>query len=118
MRKFFSSIFNRKEKVRVTDLNFEEFENRMKNENDAVVIDVRTLGEYSSGRIPNSLHLDVSNPNFLIEINKLDQNKDYLLYCQSGSRSYYAGKAMLKNGFKSVSHLTYGISQWRGQIEY
>ena len=93
------------------------FSEKFESDNDGVLIDVRTPMEFNRGHIPNSLLIDISNPAFPDEINKLDRYKNYYIYCRSGNRSYHAGKFMLSKGFKHVCHLAPGIIGWNGPIE-
>ena len=52
-----------------------------------VIIDVRTPEEYASGHIEKAINLDYYSETFKDELNKLDKNKTYLIYCRSGRRS-------------------------------
>lgn len=84
------------------------------NENNAhfVILDVRTPDEFSQGRLKNSMNLDLYNPSFAIELNKLDKNKTYLVYCRSGRRSASAATQMEVLGFSKVSNMLGGMTQW------
>ena len=99
------------------NLDAETFREMLTKDTDAVLIDVRTLWENNQSRIPNSLLIDINNPVFAEEIDKLDKNKNYFLYCRSGSRSYYACAYMMKIGFKNVYNLKPGIIGWKGEVE-
>lgn len=101
----------------VINLSPETFKEKTENDENAVIIDVRTQYEYKMGHIPNSNLIDIMNPAFLQEIEKLDKNKNYYLYCRSGNRSYHAGMAMLQMGFGNVSHLQNGIIDWYEPLE-
>ena len=89
----------------------------MKSDDDAVLIDVRTKGEHDEVRIPNSKLIDIMSPAFIEEIEKLDKDKSYYLYCRSGNRSYHAGRAMIQKGFSKVYNLEPGIIGWMGDTE-
>ncbi len=102
---------------KVLNLDSSTFSEKLKNDPDAVLIDVRTKGEFLSGHIPNSKLIDLMNPLFLQEIEKLDKTKNYYLYCRSGNRSYHAGMAMLRMGFNKVYNLQSGILEWYEQLE-
>jgi phage shock protein E len=82
-----------------------------------LLIDVRTPEEYTQGHIPGSKLIDVLNPSFVSEINKLDKEKGYMVYCKSGSRSANAAEIMMKNGFKKVYHMDGGFDDWQGPVE-
>ena len=46
------------------------------------ILDVRTLEEFEISRIPDSKNIDFYNPqNFMQEIEKLDKNNSYYIYC-------------------------------------
>ena len=105
------------EKLNFGNLDAEAFNEMLMKDPDAILIDVRTLGENSLSRIPKSNLIDINNPSFAEEIEKLDKSKNYYLYCRSGVRSYHASHYMLKIGFKSVYNLKPGIIGWKGEIE-
>jgi rhodanese-related sulfurtransferase len=82
---------------------------------DFVILDVRTPGEFSSGHLPRAINLDYNDNNFEANLNQLDKNKTYLVYCQAGHRSSSAASMMSGKGFKSVKTLAGGISDWTQQ---
>lgn len=75
----------------------------------AVVLDVRTPREYEAGHLENAVLIDFNAPGFLNQINTLDKEKTYLLYCRSGNRSGKALKIMKNEGFERVYHLEGGV---------
>jgi len=99
------------------DLDATEFSQKLKEDINGILLDVRTSREYSKGHIPNSTLMDIYSPSFLNEIQKLDRVKNYYLYCRSGSRSYKAGQLMKKLGFKKVYNLRSGILDWDEPLE-
>ena len=99
------------------DLDVNTFSEKIKNDKNAVILDVRTKEEFLDLRIPNSELIDIYKPDFLSNIEKLDRSKNYYIYCRSGNRSYHAGRYMLSAGFKNVCHLEPGIIGWDGPIE-
>ena len=112
------SIRHRNEKNNtVENIDAENFEKMIKEDENGVLVDVRTSAENKNLRIPNSLLIDITSPFFLPEINKLDRNKNYYLYCQRGNRSLLAGNQMLNMGFEKVCHLQPGIIGWKGETE-
>ena len=117
----FKDMFkNKDEKGKVNsveNLDAETFGNMIKEDENGVLIDVRTPMENKMLRIPNSLLIDIASPFFIPELDKLDRKKNYYLYCRSGNRSYHAGDQMLKMGFKNVCHLQPGIIGWKGETE-
>lgn len=116
MGSILSSIFGKGESV--ANLDSETFEKMMNETGDSVILDVRTLDEYNTVRIPNSILIDIYKPEFLDEIEKLNREKTYFIYCRSGSRSYNAAKQMKKMGFGKVFNLENGIIDWFGPVEH
>jgi phage shock protein E len=102
----------------VENLDAKTFEKKMAEDKDAILLDVRTPIENQMVRIPNSILIDINNPMFAQEVDKLDKNKSYYVYCRSGNRSYHAGNYMLKIGFEKVYNLEPGIIGWNGEKEF
>lgn len=86
-----------------------------KDNRDFVIIDVRTPEEYAGGYIEKAINLDYYSPTFRGELNKLDENKKYLIYCQSGHRSGQALDIMEELGFREVYNMGGGIVQWESE---
>lgn len=114
MNAFFSGLFNN---GGFENLGSTEFEDKLKNDDEGVLLDVRTEAEHYDAKIPDSILMDLMNPHFLDEIEKMDKNKSYYLYCRSGNRSYHAAREMVRLGFKKVYNLAPGIIGWEGKIE-
>ncbi len=102
----------------VENLDAKTFEQKLAEDKDAVLLDVRTPMEHQMVRIPNSLLIDINSSIFMEEIDKLDKSKSYYLYCRSGNRSFHAGNYMLKSGFEKVYNLEPGIIGWNGKKEF
>ena len=79
---------------------------------DFVIIDIRTPEEVSEGYIENAVNIDFYADIFKEDLDKLDKNKTYLIYCRSGNRSGQAMPIMKDLGFKEVYNLSIGIKGW------
>ena len=77
---------------------------------DAVLIDVRTPGEYEAGHAPAAVNMDYYGADFREELDALDRDGTYFLYCRSGSRSSRVLAMMTDMGFKEVYDLAGGWS--------
>lgn len=93
------------------DLSGQQFKERYKAAPGAVLVDVRTPGEYHSGTIKGARNMDMMSPNFLQNFLKLDKDKEYFLFCRSGNRSGQACRMLTKEGYK-VYNLDGGIADW------
>lgn len=82
-----------------------------------VILDVRTPGELSAGRIhPEGyefLNLDYYDGTFEQELNRLDKKKTYFVYCSSGFRSGITIERMKSLGFERVFNLSGGLAEYR-----
>ena len=86
-------------------------------EKNAFILDVRTPEEFEISRIPNSKNIDFYNSqNFMQEIEKLDKDSSYYVYCRTGVRSANSCQLMSELGFKNVYNLVGGIVEWNGEI--
>jgi rhodanese-related sulfurtransferase len=93
-----------------------EFSQKLKEDTNGIILDIRT-SEYKTGHIPNSILINIYEPTFIDDIQKLDRNKNYYLYCRSGNRSIYAAQIMNKLGFNKLYNLTTGIINWSEPLE-
>ncbi len=95
----------------------EEWAKNYQQEN-AVIIDVRTADEFAEIRIPNAINIDIfKGQGFIYQIDELDKNKSYFVYCRSGARSENACKIMQQLGFEKAYNLVGGIIDWQGATE-
>ena len=79
---------------------------------DFVILDVRTPSEFAQGYIENAVNLDYMDPQFQNQAQRLDRDKIYLVYCQSGGRSAMATDAMWDMGFYGLYDMTGGFMAW------
>jgi rhodanese-related sulfurtransferase len=77
------------------------------------LVDVRTPSEYKRGHLPNALNIDFFDPNFEVNIQKLDKTKPVIVYCQRGSRSAKCASQLIANGFVKIYDLDRGFSKWK-----
>lgn len=75
-------------------------------------IDVRTPGETDQGIISGALKINVNDDSFEQNLQTLDKNKEYVIYCKSGGRSVKACKIMSKLGFTNLANLKGGYTAW------
>ena len=79
---------------------------------DFVILDVRTPGEFSRGRIEGAVNLDYYSERFREELSRLDRNKTYVVYCRTGMRSSNVFDMMKEMGFTSIYQISGGIERW------
>ena len=82
--------------------------------NGAVIVDVRSKGEFAGGHITGSINIPVDQ--LANNLSKLkDKNKTIITCCASGMRSGSAKTMLLKNGYTDV-HNGGGWGSLNGKI--
>lgn len=89
-----------------------ELKKLLEENNDIVLLDVRSLEEHASDNIGGILIplFELAN-----RYNELPKDKMIVIYCQSGQRSLHATKILVDKNFNSVKHLTGGLMLWRSE---
>ncbi len=82
---------------------------------DFVIIDVRTPEEFAEGHVEKAINIDYYSETFRDELNNLDKNKTYLVYCRSGNRSGNALNIMAELNFREVYNMSGGIIAWNAE---
>lgn len=108
------SFFKTKTK-NYSDLSCEDFKKGM-NEKDAVIIDVRTAGEFNSGKLKGARNIDIMGSGFMAQVQNLPKDKKYYVYCRSGNRSGQACEVMAKLGFQNLNNMAGGIMSWPYEV--
>ena len=96
-----------------TDINFISDSDLIEmQEIDYILLDVRTPDEFSSGYIKNAINLDFYSETFQNDILSIDKNLPIVLYCRTNNRSTKTANILKENGFKEISVLEGGITDW------
>lgn len=95
-------------------LDAEEFK-KLKDQQDVVLLDVRSNYEHKLGKFKNAVTLDIENfrefPEKIKEIEHL-KNKKVITYCTGGIKCEKASAFLLENGFENVYQLHGGIIKY------
>ena len=70
-------------------------------QDDAVVIDVRTPEEYAEGHLASARNVPLAG-DFEADVSRLPRDATYVLYCRTGNRSAQAAEVMERLGFTDV----------------
>lgn len=101
-------------------VNADQF-NRLTNDPDTVVIDMRNHYEYEVGHFENAI--EIPSDTFREQLPmaaammEADKNKNIIMYCTGGIRCEKASAYMLHRGFKNVFHLEGGIINYVNQVK-
>ncbi len=95
-------------------ISMEEAVTRMEEEENYIILDVRTTEEYEEKHIPDALNI----PNESIGTEELpelpDKDQLILVYCRSGNRSKQASQKLADLGYTNVVEFG-GIIDWTGE---
>ncbi|MGB1287686.1 MAG: rhodanese-like domain-containing protein, partial [Aggregatilineales bacterium] len=78
---------------------------------EALIVDVRGAGEYTSEHIPDALNIPM--PQLHRRIAELPQDRRILFQCQSGVRSQVVTSFLMSQGINNVATMPGGINAWR-----
>ena len=86
---------------------------RLINSDDPLVLDVREPKEFTGGRLPNALHIPLSQlKDRGAELAKF-VTRPVIVYCDRGLRGGAATSALTKLGFTRVQSLRGGLRAWK-----
>jgi NADPH-dependent 2,4-dienoyl-CoA reductase/sulfur reductase-like enzyme/rhodanese-related sulfurtransferase len=77
-----------------------------------ILLDTRTREEYSMGTIPGSINIPVDELRQNLDRLADYKDKEVVVYCRSGQRSYIATRILLQKGFNKVRNLSGGYLTW------
>jgi len=84
---------------------------QLENDEDIILLDVRTKSEYSEVHIPGSVLIPLDELKEAAEGILTDKETKIFVYCRSGRRSITASKILLELGYANVYNLG-GIIDW------
>lgn len=87
---------------------------RLINHEDAVVLDVRSDGEFGQGHILNAVHIPEGSLSEQLERLRKFKERPIITACRTGQLSVRAGNVLRKNGFENVYNLAGGLAAWEG----
>ncbi|MEQ1585333.1 MAG: rhodanese-like domain-containing protein [Cyclobacteriaceae bacterium] len=97
----------------IKELDPQNFEKKLKESKEPILVDVRTPGEYAQGHLANAVLIDIYSDDFKSRVSKLDKSKPVFVYCKAGSRSSSAVSVFEDLEFKEIYDLSGGISAWQ-----
>lgn len=101
----------------MADLSQDQWREQLENDDNAVILDVRTQEEIEEGYIPGAEMMNIQNTSeFYAKAQKLDASKNYYIYCRSGGRSGQACMLFNSLGIKNAYNLTGGVMAWKGDL--
>ena len=91
-----------------------QLKERIENSKEALILlDVRTIEEYQSGHIKNSIN--IPHDQLILNVNVLDQyrNQPIVVFCRSGRRAQLVIETLIENKFDQIVDLQGDIQAWK-----
>ena len=110
--KIYETIKGILRKYRTYNENEIDYENAkiiLKNNPEAILLDVRSPQEYKEGHLPKSINIPLYDISTKIENEIQNKETTIIAYCQSGNRSRKAVEILLKNGYKNLYSIEGGL---------
>jgi rhodanese-related sulfurtransferase len=94
----------------IKEIDASELDTRITEDRDFLLVDIRSAGELAQGMLPDAEHI----PMHLIPVRmaELPKDREIVLYCHSGARSYQACAYLAQQGFENAINLRGGILGW------
>lgn len=86
---------------------------RLINTANALLLDVRETQEFAGGRLPNAVHIPLSQLESRGSELARHVARPVVAYCMRGNRSRLACKPLAKIGFKDIYNLQGGYQAWK-----
>ncbi len=77
----------------------------------AFFLDVREVVEWNTGHVPGTTNIPLSQ--LASRISELPTDQDIVVICRSGNRSMEGRDILLDAGFKNVTSVAGGVSEWK-----
>jgi rhodanese-related sulfurtransferase len=104
---------NRSGNSAVVSLDAESFYEAWEESENALLLDVRTPGEYDEVHIPGSYLIPVQELEQRLDEISQYKDREVFVYCRSGNRSMSAASILRENGFMRIINLAGGIRDWQ-----
>lgn len=96
----------------VKEIDAAQLKGRLEQGENLRLVDIRSDMELMGGIIPDSEHLAMHMIPLKMQEFSQDPNKEIILYCRSGARSYHACMYLMQQGVTNVVNLRGGIISW------
>lgn len=86
---------------------------RLINQNDAIVLDVRSAAEFAQTHILNARNIPLDEMEARLKELERFKQKPVIVSCATGNRSGSAAALLRKHGFSNVVNLAGGVAAWQ-----
>ncbi len=83
-----------------------ELKQALASERPPVVLDVRTMAEFTQGHLAGAIHVPVDS--LRVSLERIPRGRDLVVHCKGGFRAHLAVRILKQHGFTNVANLTGG----------
>ena len=105
-------------KTHVREVSVAETQQRMRENEDVKLIDVREDNEWNEAHAAGAIHLGKGIIERDIETTVPDKDTELILYCGGGYRSALAGDALQRMGYTNVFSMAGGWKAWKERTDH
>lgn len=105
-----------KEQAKYRRITTDEAQVLMQQEQDYLVLDVRSPEEFAAGHIPHAINIPMEAFGDEPPRQLSDRNQTIFIYCVKGIRSMNVANRLAHMGYKNIIEIG-GIQDWHGEIE-
>ncbi len=110
------SVENKNSLVKLYEIHPDDVVRKIQNQENVILLDVRSLEENEVAHLENSLLLPVTELSISnlekIGLGEDQKNQEIIVYCRSGNRSKAAYDLMKSFGFENVKSIAGGMVHW------
>ena len=96
----------------IQELDVNQVKNKLDNNENFLLIDVREESEWAQSRISGSIYLGKGIIERDIESIEPNKNREIVLYCQGGYRSALAAESLQRMGYTNAISMRGGFGEW------
>ena len=96
-------------------LDIDELRQRLEDESDLLLLDVRTAGDYASSHVANALNIPLEDLENRIDELVSHQEQPVAIICTTDRRSRKAARLLAREGFADVHVVLGGMNQWKNR---
>ena len=98
-----------------SEITVQELKNKMDENPELQVLDVREPYEVNVGEIPGTIKIPMNS--VPMRMKELDSSKEIIVHCKSGMRSARVCEFLAHNQFENVYNVRGGIKAWSAKID-
>ncbi len=100
----------------IKDVNVAEADSLIKADSERpcfVLLDIRSPQEFDAGHLQGAMNIDYRDSTFASNLDRLDKNATYLLYCRTAHRTTLSLPLFKEKGFVEVYNMLGGLTEWK-----